>query len=241
MARHLTKTELTPERQKYAEEFYKKWNRHILRTAFTMWPRGDHEELAGYALENILRRISMHGPLREGSEMWYIKKTIGRVISHRLDSNREDSYVFNDEPFEVEGGIFPPVQEADFPVLQSDGEIDRILAPCSEKQRQALLLRFSGNDMSYDEIAEAMGTSKQAVYDLISSGIHVIRRYFNAEAYRKDIKRRKRSRIMCVETGKVYKNLEEASIDTGVSQPSISRVINGYLQSSKGLTFKRLD
>ena len=59
--------------------------------------------------------------------------------------------------------------------------------------------------------------------------------------FRKDIKRRKRSRIMCVETGKVYKNLEEASTDTGVSQPSISRVINAFLQSSKGLTFKRLD
>ena len=241
MARHLTKTELTPERQKYAEEFYKKWNRHILRTAFTMWPRGDYEELAGYALENILRRISMKGPLREGSEMWYIKKIIGRIISHRIDSNLEDCYIFSDEWYEEDGAICPPVQEADFPVLESEGEIDRILSPCSEKQRQALLLRFSGNDMTYDEIAEAMGTSKQAVADLISSGKHVIRRHFNEKAYRKDVKRRKRSMIMCVETGKVYKNLDEASQDTGVSQPSISRVINGFLQSSKGLTFKRLD
>ena len=240
MARKLTKTELTPELQKYAEDFYKKWHRHIMRTTFLMWPKGDYEDIYSQAVEMILRRISMSGPLREGSEMWYIKKIIGRIIANRLDANREDSYIFSDDWYDEEGAICPPVNYPDYG-MEQQGVLDKILSPCSEKQKQAIMLYYSLGDFTYAEIALKLGISKQAVSELIRDGIAAIRKHFNENAYSKQVKHRKRSRIMCVETGKVYKNLEEASTDTGVSQPSISRVINGFLQSSKGLTFKRLD
>lgn len=45
--------------------------------------------------------------------------------------------------------------------------------------------------------------------------------------------------IICIDTGKVYRNCKEASKDTGYSERSISRWVNGGKQRPGKLTFKR--
>ena len=48
-------------------------------------------------------------------------------------------------------------------------------------------------------------------------------------------------KVRCIQTGKVYNTLKEASKDTGVSDTAISLVLNKHRENVKGLTWEYAD
>lgn len=55
---------------------------------------------------------------------------------------------------------------------------------------------------------------------------------------KKDFTPSNKKNILCVETGKVYKSITDASKDTNADRSNISAVCNGRLRKTKGLHFR---
>ena len=51
---------------------------------------------------------------------------------------------------------------------------------------------------------------------------------------------RKTKPVMCLTNGKTYESIIDASKDTGVSQTTISRVMRGIIEHSKGFVFQEV-
>lgn len=48
----------------------------------------------------------------------------------------------------------------------------------------------------------------------------------------------KRKKILCVDTGQIFPSIKVASVATGISHASISRLVNGMSKKTRGLNFK---
>ncbi len=111
--------------------------------------------------ETFLRALAAYGRLRHGEQLRAWVLTIARNVA--VDAVRRDR----------EGGEPPDVGREDArPAFAELGELTDGLPP---KERAAVVLRY-GYDLTYDQIAAALGSSPVAARQAASSGIRRLRR-----------------------------------------------------------------
>lgn len=109
---------------------------------------------------------------------YYLFRSLRRRISRSLATERK----FSQDLISKEHISFEPNAEASLIVEQTLKDrslrIKNSIDTLSERQREAVYLRFYGN-MSYEEIASIMDTDVKAIYNLIARSIHTLRKFFD--------------------------------------------------------------
>lgn len=143
-----------------ADEFFRKWSKFIYREAYRCCMR-NYEDVAGSVIEMISRRIAKLGPLKDGSEKWYIRRA---VQLESLKYFKKDNLVYvpgyNDGDYEDnDGTITAPESDdcGDFDDRDYDlMRFESIISDCSEHQKKILRMRFV-DDLTPKEIFEKTG------------------------------------------------------------------------------------
>jgi RNA polymerase sigma-70 factor (family 1) len=115
----------------------------------------------------------------QGAAAYLFSSVRHRALNAVRDRRRRDLHVQDMIIGEPKDGFVGDVIEADAAaVAESDvEEIDRILATLPPQRRQVMLLRWR-YELTPEEIAEAMGMSRNAVYLALSRSLETLRRVF---------------------------------------------------------------
>lgn len=172
MGLHRQNVELTPELRTYLAAFFNDWSKYIYRESYRCNAR-DYEDVAGSVIEMISRRIATLGPLKEGSERWYIKRAV-QLESLKYFKKDRLVYVsgYNDGDYDENDGTVTAPESDGWKDFDKDDydlmRFEEIIADCSEHQKKILRMRFI-DDLTPNDIYESTGyeqhkTSQTVMY-----------------------------------------------------------------------------
>ena len=121
----------------------------------------------------LLRALRAYPRLRHADHLraWLYRVTTTTALD--LHRARRREVVTDDPPLPRPGASSPlrsPAVEAEY----DDGAFESLIAPLAPTARDALRLRFV-EDLDYDRIAEALGTSPEAARQRVSTAVRTLR------------------------------------------------------------------
>jgi len=121
----------------------------------------------------LLRALRAYPRLRHADHLraWLYRVTTTTALDLHRARRRE---VVTDEPPLPRPGASSPLRSPAVDAEYDDGAFESLIAPLAPTARDALRLRFV-EDLDYDRIAEALGTSPEAARQRVSTAVRTLR------------------------------------------------------------------
>jgi RNA polymerase sigma-70 factor (ECF subfamily) len=121
----------------------------------------------------LLRALRAYPRLRHADHLraWLYRVTTTTALDLHRARRRE---VVTDEPPLPRPGASSPLRSPAVEAEYDDGAFESLIAPLAPTARDALRLRFV-EDLDYDRIAEALGTSPEAARQRVSTAVRTLR------------------------------------------------------------------